>query len=89
MMFPSIRYDEGYALAVDLEGGDYQNYVSYTGMNLRFMYEAVAYDGRVYEASDMMTFQWSMTEEDRWSEDALHEYLESQLTKALGIEEEE
>lgn len=85
----SICYDEDYALAVDLEGGDYQNYVSYTGMNLRFMYEAVAYDGRVYEASDMMIFPWSMTEEERWSEEALYEYLEAQLTEAVGREKEE
>ena len=85
----SFCYDEDYALSVDLEGGDYQNYVSYTGMNLRFMYEAVAYDGRVYEKSDMMWFEWSLTEEDRWSEEALYEYLEAQLAEAVGREPEE
>ena len=85
----SICYDENYALDVDLEGGDYQNYVSYTGMNLRFMYEGIAYDGRVYEKSDMMSFDWSLAEEDRWSEEALYEYLESQLTEAVGREPEE
>lgn len=85
----SICYDEDYALDVDLEGGDYQNYVSYAGMNLRFTYESVGFDGRVYERSDLMTFEWSLKEEDRWSEEKLYDFLESQLTKAIGKEEEE
>ena len=85
----SIVYDEEYAMNVALEGGDYQNYVDYTGMNLRFMYEGVAYDGRVYEKSDMMSFEWSLTEEERWSEEVLYEYLESQLAEAVGREPEE
>ncbi len=85
----SLCYDEGYALDVDLEGGDYQNYVGYTGMNLRFMYEGIAYDGRVYEKSDMMSFNWSLTEDKRWGEEALYDYLEAQLSEAVGREPEE
>jgi len=37
----------------------------------------------------MMRFDWSLTEEDRWSEEALYEYLEAQLSEAVGREPEE
>ena len=85
----SISYDEEYAMNVAVEGGHYDNYVSYTGMNLRFTYEKTAFDGRIYESSDMMSFNWSLTEEERWTEEALYEYLEAQLTEAVGREPEE
>ncbi len=83
----SICYDEDYDSTVELSGGDYESFAP-GGMNIRFSREEIGYSGEPYKALDGTFFDWSMSEEERWTEEELYEHLKSKLTKALGLEEE-
>lgn len=74
-----LTYDVDYRLKAREKGLEFETYTPGGGMVINFNYRDTDYEGEYIEYSYLAHFEWSMSEDERWTAETLFEDMKRQI----------
>lgn len=77
----ALSYDMNYEEKALKKGINYEQSSNYNGMSIDFEWQTIGYDGEYHKTCDVASFNYSTSDEERWTEEDLFQYMHDQMTR--------